>query len=121
MFIKAFKQKSNLQLKGSEKKKLRARVLSSFPALADEDLSKLFSTKTTISAVRAVTHTEENVMIYTVDKRPMFFEWNEKIVPTVYALWELPHMIPNFTTFPDVLPKLSNGADLMLPGKKYTI
>ena len=48
----------------------------------------------------------------------MFFEIDEKgtLAPTLYAMWLVPELLPYFTTHPAVLPKLTNGADLMLPG-----
>lgn len=118
MFIKAFKQKSNIQLKGSDKKRLKTQILLKYGStLTDPELSTVITNKSTICAVKIVTHTEQNVTVYTVDKKPMFFETAEgHILPTVYALWALPNMLPMFTTHADVLPKLANGADLMLPG-----
>ncbi|XP_062125750.1 eukaryotic translation initiation factor 2D [Drosophila sulfurigaster albostrigata] len=47
----------------------------------------------------------------------MFFELDGgQLVPTLYTLWTTPEIIPYFTTHEGVLPKLTNGADLMLPG-----
>lgn len=52
------------------------------------------------------------------DKLPVFFEIadHERLLPTVYTLWQVPELVPYFTTFPQVLLKLANGADLMVPG-----
>ncbi|XP_063706221.1 eukaryotic translation initiation factor 2D [Culicoides brevitarsis] len=118
MFIKPFKPRGNIQLKGSDKKRLKSRVLSAFPNLKDEEFSNVLSNKATVSSVKAVTHNEENILIYTIDKQPFFFEIvsSGKLLPTVYALWKFPDMIPCFSTHSDVLPKLANGADLMIPG-----
>lgn len=118
MFIKAFKPKSNIQLKGSDKKRLKSQLLSKYGStVTDQELSTIITNKSTVCAVKIVTNTEENITVYTVDKKPMFFETVEgHILPTVYALWELPNLVPMFTTHADVLPKLANGADLMLPG-----
>lgn len=118
MFIKPFKPRNNIQLKGSDKKRLKSRILTSFPNLKDDQLSNVLSNKSTVCSVKAVTHNEENIIIYTIDKQPIFFEIlpKERLIPTVYALWKFPDIIPSFCTHPDVLPKLSNGADLMLPG-----
>lgn len=46
----------------------------------------------------------------------MIFEQDDKLYPTVYALWLSPKIVPYICTHPQVLPKLANGADLMLPG-----
>lgn len=108
MFIKSFKLRGNIQLKGSDKKRLKSRVLSSFPNLKDAELSAVLSNKSTICSVKAVTHNEENIVIYTIDKQPLFFEIvpSERLIPTVYALWKFPDLVPCFSTHPDVLPKL---------------
>lgn len=117
MFVKPFKIRNNIQLKGSDKKRLKSRILSKFSTITDQQLSNVLSNKATVCSVKAVTNSEENIIIYTIDKKPFFFELSDdKILPTVYALWEFPDMISIFTTHPDVLPKLANGADLMLPG-----
>jgi translation initiation factor 2D len=35
---------------------------------------------------------------------------------TVYTLWRHPDLLPAFPTWPPVVKKIANGADLMLPG-----
>ena len=51
---------------------------------------------------------------------PLFFELDKQKVlfPTLYMLWKCPQMMGGYfmTTFQGVLPKLQNGADLMMPG-----
>ncbi|XP_052871538.1 eukaryotic translation initiation factor 2D-like, partial [Anopheles cruzii] len=123
MFIKPFKVKSNILVTGSEKKCLRQRVTSQFNR-ADGDasaggsspLAELFGNRTQVCTVKIVTYHEEPVTVYTSDKRPMFFEHNGRLIPTVYTLWVCPDLVPAFTTHSTVLPKLANGADLMIPG-----
>lgn len=117
MFLKAFKIKSNAQLKGSDTKRLKSRVLNEFPSLSDTEFQSLFPSKSSITCVKVVTHSGFISSVFSVDKRPMFFEIEGgKLAPTLYALWILPEILPYFTTVSGVLPKLSNGADLMLPG-----
>lgn len=110
MFIKPFKPRGNIQLKGSDKKRLKSRILSAFPNLKDEELSNVLSNKSTVCSVKAVTHNEENVLIYTIDRQPFFFEigTSNRLIPTVYAVWKFPEIIPKFTTFPDVMTRLVN-------------
>ncbi|XP_050096110.1 eukaryotic translation initiation factor 2D [Anopheles aquasalis] len=117
MFIKPFKIKSNILVTGSEKKRLRQRVLAQFNRSdSDTALAELFGNRTKVCTVKIVTHHEEPVTLFTSDKRPIFFELNGKLLPTVYTLWACPDLVPAFTTHPTVLPKLANGADLMIPG-----
>jgi len=67
--------------------------------------------------VKILTHGGVQSMVYCVDKLPLFFELDGgQLVPTLYTLWSIPDILPYFTTHEGVLPKLTNGADLMLPG-----
>uniref|UniRef100_A0A3F2YW07 SUI1 domain-containing protein n=1 Tax=Anopheles dirus TaxID=7168 RepID=A0A3F2YW07_9DIPT len=121
MFIKPFKIKSNILVTGSEKKRLRQRVMAQFNRTdegetAGSPLAELFGNRTKVCTVKIITYHEEPVTVYTSDKRPIFFELNGKLLPTVYTLWSCPDLVPLFTTHATVLPKLANGADLMIPG-----
>ncbi|XP_075154196.1 eukaryotic translation initiation factor 2D isoform X1 [Haematobia irritans] len=130
MFLKPFKLKSNAPLKGSDCKKLkikpttlirvnapcpfRQRIQTEFPH-TNPDL--LVPNKSNVSILKLITYGELQISVFCVDKLPMFFENEEnKLVPTLYSLWQVPDLLPYFTTHPAVLPKLNNGADLMLPG-----
>lgn len=122
MFVKPFKTKSNTQIKSTERKKLRSKIESAFK-LSDDDLNKVLPAKSTLNHLKLITHSGQTVMVYTSDRRPMFFEFSPSgdeskcvILPTVYALWTLPDIVPTFTTHAAVLPRLAGGADLMLPG-----
>jgi translation initiation factor 2D len=116
MFIKPFKVKNNIQVKGSEVKKLKTRLSQQYKTLTESDLSNVFPSKASCQTVKIVTHAEAQVTVYTVDKRPMFFELQDRLYPTVYTLWIVPSICFLFTTHPPVLPKLANGANLMMPG-----
>ena len=115
MFIKPFKVKSNVQLKGSDIKKLKTRLSKQFN-IQESEASQVFPSKASFSAVKIITHGEQQVSVYTVDKRPMLFEIQERLYPTLYTMWILPRLVPYFTTHPQVVPRLYNGADLMMPG-----
>lgn len=102
MFIKAVKTKSNVQLKSSERKKLQQKVSTKFTVTQDE-LNVLFPNKSSISHIKLITHNEDIVNVYAVDKRPLFFETPDQVfLPTVYTLWLIPNMLPAFTTHPAV-------------------
>lgn len=129
MFVKPFKTKSNTQIKSTERKKLRTKIESAFN-LSEDDLNKVLPTKSTLNHLKLILHSGQTVMVYTSDRRPMFFEFSPSgdesncvILPTVYSVWVLPDIVPTFTTHPAVLPRLAGGADLMLPGtiKKFCI
>lgn len=116
MFIKPFKVKSNIQLKGSDVKKLKTRLSLQFKELKESELSLILPTKNAFQAVKVVCHAEQEVTVYTSEKRPMLFDFENKLYPTVYALWLVPSFVPLFTTHAQVLPVLAKGANLMMPG-----
>lgn len=63
------------------------------------------------------TQSGEVVSSHIVGKKPIVFHIRDKLYPTIYLLWMLPgKLLPYFTTWHEVVPKLNKGADLMLPG-----
>uniref|UniRef100_A0A182SJI3 Pre-PUA domain-containing protein n=1 Tax=Anopheles maculatus TaxID=74869 RepID=A0A182SJI3_9DIPT len=102
MFIKPFKIKSNILVTGSEKKRLRQRVMAQFNRAEEESstspLAELFGNRAKVCTVKIITYHEDLVTVYTSDKRPIFFELNGKLLPTVYTLWSCPDLVPAFTT-----------------------
>lgn len=117
MFLKKYKLRSNAPLKGSESKRLRQRVEKAFPDSTPEQLNLLIPVKSAVTQLKLTTHGGTQTNVFCVEKLPMFFELESgELAPTLYALWLVPSLLPYFTTFREVLPKLSSGADLMLPG-----
>ncbi|XP_010864083.1 eukaryotic translation initiation factor 2D [Esox lucius] len=116
MFEKAFRVKSNTVIKGSDRRKLKVDISTSFPSLSAEELSDLVPNKEELNVVKIYAHKGDAVTLYVLHKNPVFFELEKRIYPTVYTLWRYPHVLPAFTTWPPVIQKLAGGADLMLPG-----
>ncbi|XP_049844815.1 eukaryotic translation initiation factor 2D [Schistocerca gregaria] len=116
LFSKTFKVKTNSQLKGSERKKLRFEILKNFPQLKEEDVLSIIPNKEAASVVKVFTHSKDLVMVYFAVNNPVVFEYEGVLFPTVYLLWQFPELLYCFTTWPQVFPKLAGGADLMLPG-----
>lgn len=84
MFIKPFQIKNNVQMKGSEvKNKLKVKLKLQF-SLSEENVSQLIAVKAAFQAVKVVTNSEQHVTIYTADKKPILFEYEERLFPTVY-------------------------------------
>jgi len=56
--------------------------------------------------------------MYQVHKEPLFFMFDkEKVIyPTIFLLWKVPDLMHTITTQPQVVERLTAGADLMLPG-----
>ncbi|EDX15867.1 eukaryotic translation initiation factor 2D [Drosophila simulans] len=114
MFLKPYRPKSSAALKGSDSKKFRQRVEAAFPHVS---VDQLVPAKAAVTQVKILTHGGVQSVVYCVDKLPLFFELDGgQLVPTLYTLWIVPDILPYFTTHEGVLPKLTNGADLMLPG-----
>ncbi|XP_063607889.1 eukaryotic translation initiation factor 2D-like [Penaeus indicus] len=118
MFTKPFKIKSQTQLKGSDRKKLRTELSKMYPSLTAEDVNKLVPSKEDVTLIKMYCHRGESVNVYQVQKDPMFFmiEREKEIYPTVYMLWKYPDLLRTFTTQDPVIDVLVGGADLMLPG-----
>lgn len=73
--------------------------------------------KEDMSVMKIETHGGEVITAHVVGKKPIVFHIRDKLYPTVYLLWLLPNkLVPYFTTWDVVVPKFTNGADLMLPG-----
>jgi len=118
LFNKPFRVKSNSQMKGSDKKKLKQQLQKCFPTLTETDLNRLIPTKDEIITSKIYTFAGESVLLYIHDRDTVFFQMEKEktFFPSVYTLWKHPKLLPVFTTMPPVLAKLINGADLMLPG-----
>lgn len=96
MFLKPFKLKSNAPLKGSDAKKLRQRIQTEFPN-TNPDL--LIPAKSNVTVLKLITHGEWQTNVYCADKLPMFFENEDnKLVPTLYSLWQVSVSLAGFTT-----------------------
>ena len=94
IFIKPFRVKSNTQMKGSDKKKLKASLKKSFSKLTDDDLNKLLPTKEEIVVSKIFTFNEESVLLYIHNKNAVFFEMEKDRIffPSIYTLWKYPEV-----------------------------
>ncbi|XP_043189873.1 eukaryotic translation initiation factor 2D-like isoform X1 [Amphibalanus amphitrite] len=116
MFLKPFRVKSNSQIKGSDRKKLRSQIAAAFPVLTTEACAELIPTKEEVSVSRLVTHGGDSVVCYLTGRDPVLLDIGGRLMPTVYTLWRHPDLLYAFTTYAPVVQKLRGGADLMLPG-----
>ncbi|XP_063928992.1 eukaryotic translation initiation factor 2D isoform X2 [Zophobas morio] len=116
MFKKPVKIKSNSQVKGSDRKNVKERLLKAFPNLTEADVENLLPKKEIIAVIKLTTAANDIVQVYTVQKRPIAFDVRGTLFPTIYLLWKFHDLVPVYTTHSQVLSYLSSGADLMLPG-----
>eukprot|EP00754_Rhynchopus_humris_P024857 Rhum_TRINITY_DN14918_c16_g1::Rhum_TRINITY_DN14918_c16_g1_i1::g.128064::m.128064/K15027/EIF2D; translation initiation factor 2D len=63
---------------------------------------------------------EQRLHAYAIDGQPLFVDTTGKLskqpLPTIFALWRAPELLPAMHVVPDVSSYLLNGADLMWPG-----
>ena len=105
-------------MKGSDKKKFKASVRNKFgESLSEDDVNQLIPSKEDLYLSKIYTHSGESVLVYIhLNKKPLFFDIDNALYPTVYTQWQHPNILPSFPTWEPVFKKIANGADLMLPG-----
>ncbi|XP_067137065.1 eukaryotic translation initiation factor 2D [Centruroides vittatus] len=116
MFRKPFKVKSNSQIKGSERKKIRTQLVQQYPLFSSSNINELVPNKDEITHMKLLANNGHTITVYCIGQNPSFFVDENVIYPTVYTLWKFPDLLPVLTTWPLVFDKLIRGADLMLPG-----
>ncbi|OSD03739.1 eukaryotic translation initiation factor SUI1 family protein [Trametes coccinea BRFM310] len=119
MFKKALADlKTSAPLRSSDRRKLKQRVLQSFPVLQPEEGDLLVPDG--LQSQKFSTHLEEpGVAYFSPEGDPLWFtigKGSEELIPTVYTLWKRPDLLPFLSTPAPVVPKLISGADLMIPG-----
>lgn len=117
MFIKPFKIKSNVRLRNTDRKRLRAQLEKQFPTLSAAQLDLVCPASGDLFQLRLLCHGGDSVTVYCLDSEPIFFEHGgDCLWPTVYTLWRLPALLPHLSTWEHVVERLAGGADLMAPG-----
>ncbi|TBU43036.1 eukaryotic translation initiation factor SUI1 family protein [Dichomitus squalens] len=110
--------KTSAPLRGSDRRKLRQRVLQSYPNLPPEEGDALVPDG--LQSQKFSTHLDDPGVAYlSPDGDPLWFtigKGSEDLIPTVYTLWKRPDLLPFLSTPAPVVPKLIGGADLMIPG-----
>lgn len=92
------------------RKNLKAGLLKRFPSLSETDLALAIPNKEEMSIMKIETHSGLIVTAHLLGKKPIAFHDRDQLYPTVYLLWLLPPeklLIPFFTTWHEVLPKVS--------------
>ncbi|XP_065576712.1 eukaryotic translation initiation factor 2D-like isoform X2 [Artemia franciscana] len=97
-------------------KKLKSDIEKNFAPIAEDELNSVVNIKDEFTLMKIETAEGQICTIYLVGKNPIVFIYGDKMYPTIYFLWQAPNILPSFATFEDVLPRIANGADLMLPG-----
>ncbi|KAI0052419.1 hypothetical protein FA95DRAFT_1601793 [Auriscalpium vulgare] len=109
--------KTSAPLRGSDRRKLRARVAQTFAL--DADAADLLVPDGLLALKYSAHAGEPGVLYLAPGGDPLWFtagKGSDELIPTVYTLWKHPALLPSLSTPAAVIPVLIGGADLMLPG-----
>lgn len=106
MFKKNISVVQTRPLSGKDGKKLRKDIETLYPTLPEEDLKRLFPGKADVSLMKL----SNKATAYSCGGgNPLFFDptgREDVLIPTVYALWLCPRMLPSLYTYSEVSPKV---------------
>lgn len=117
MFKKPSEVRGQQRLSGADKKKLRRAIKEIFSSASEEAIDSILPAKADITVTKLV----NRALVYAVEgEPPMLFDVDGRghnILPTVYALWKVPYLVPSLELKGgEVSRYVLGGADLMLPG-----
>lgn len=106
MFKKNIAVVQTRPLSGKDGKKLRKDLERLYPSLSDDDHKRLFANKTDVNLMRLSNKSQ----VYACNGgNPLFFDptgREDVLIPTVYALWLCPKLLPTLFTHSEVSPKV---------------
>ena len=106
MFKKNIAVVQSRPLSGKDGKKLRKDIERLYPSLSEDDLKQLFPSKADITLMKL----NNKANAYSSSSgQPLFFDptgREDVLIPTVYALWLCPRMLPSLYTYSEVSPKV---------------
>ena len=121
MFKKAkdLAETSRSRMKNKDVKAMRRQLESDYPHLTPKQVALLLPQKAALTSVK----TACKAVLYVVGDdpaaQPMFFDPDGRgntVLPTVFALWRVPTLMPALVIHPQVSHYVMRGADLMRPG-----
>ncbi|KAI7867020.1 hypothetical protein BDF14DRAFT_1882133 [Spinellus fusiger] len=106
-------------LRSSDKRRFQNEAYDAYPHIKEkfsqEGVSQLIPD--TLQSAKFTTHINTSGVVYLADKMPLWIKVDQSLpIPTVYTLWQYPDILPILYTWSPVVQKLSEGADLMIPG-----
>lgn len=109
MFKKNIAVVQTRPLSGKDGKKLRKNLERLYPTLSDDDHKRLFASKADVNLMRL----SNKAQVYACSGgNPLFFDptgREDVLIPTVYALWMCPKLLPTLLTHSEVSPKVSTN------------
>ncbi|KAJ3554562.1 hypothetical protein NM688_g3040 [Phlebia brevispora] len=109
--------KTSAPLRSSYRRKFKQRVVNDY-GLSPED-GDLLVPEGLLSQKFSTYANEPGVVYLSPEGDPLWFsigKGSDGLIPTVYTLWKRPNLLPFLSTPAAVVPKLIDGADLMIPG-----
>ncbi|KAI9489297.1 hypothetical protein BDB00DRAFT_981244 [Zychaea mexicana] len=113
--------KSFSPLRSSDRRRFQNEAYEAFPHLKErctqEGASPLMPDP--LQSAKFRSHINENGVLYVADGKPLWMKLEglkQPVVPTVYTLWQHPDTLPLLYTWGPVIHRLTEGADLMIPG-----
>ena len=106
MFKKNIAVSQTRPLSGKDGKKLRRDIEKLYPSLTEDDHSRLFASKSDINLLKL---SNKATAYAPSGGNPLFFDptgREDVLIPTVYALWLCPRMLPSLYTYSEVSPKV---------------
>ena len=92
------------------RKRVRRDIGKLFPDLTPEYLLQIIPAKEDMTIAKIYTHSGDSLILYCVQRNPVFIEAFKELIPTVYTMWNFPDLLPVFRTWPPVFSKLKGGA-----------
>ncbi|KAI0789203.1 eukaryotic translation initiation factor SUI1 family protein [Abortiporus biennis] len=109
--------KTSAPIRSSDRRKLKQKVVDTYSLTAE--VGELL-VPDGLQSQKFSTHVNEHGIAYlSREGDPLWFtigKASDELIPTVYTLWKHPNLLPFLSTPSAVIPKLINGADLMIPG-----
>mmetsp|Transcript_2667 Transcript_2667/g.7931 ORF Transcript_2667/g.7931 Transcript_2667/m.7931 type:complete len:153 (-) Transcript_2667:1974-2432(-) len=113
MFKKNAHVVSTRALSGKDVKSLRTNIAQSFPQLSEAQVDDLVPAKAAVTLHKLANRIEAYGLAD--GGPPLFFEVHEQLLPTLYTLWHMPHMLPQLHTYSEVSPKVGFAGACVWP------
>lgn len=114
MFKKSYTAQGQNLLSKKDLKALKSQLCELYPSLTEKEVDEILP-----EGQAKVVKLDNRCLLYSAGDAPAAFfdaEGRSELYPTLYTLWQYPHIMQELTIHPPVSKFVLNGADLMLPG-----
>lgn len=103
-------------MSGGSLKKFKVQLQKAFPNLSADDVDNIMPKK----AIVTIDKLSNKKVVYWIEKeKPLFFDNSNgkgDLFPSVYLMWQYPHILPPLVVHHQVSKYILCGADVMAPG-----